>query len=163
MFIQKQEFINLKAILRILSVAVFCFIFGAEIYAAASVDVKQNIINQAKAMGVEPAIVLSIAKTESGFNQSARGAGGHIGVFQLSHATAKRMGINPHNLDDNIKGGIMYYKKMYDIFGSRELAVAAFNVGPEAVKRCNNTVPKHSRPFVSKIMSDYKIYKNSGI
>ena len=114
-------------------------------------------------MGVEPAIVLSIAKTESGFNQSAKGAGGHIGVFQLSRATAKHLGIDPHNLDDNIKGGIMYYKKMYDIFGSTELAVAAYNVGPEAVKRCNNTVPKHSKPFVSKIMADYMYYKKSGI
>ena len=55
----------------------------------------------------------------------------------------------------------MYYKKMYDIFGSTELAVAAYNVGPEAVKRCNNTVPKHTKPFVSKIMSDYMIYKKS--
>ena len=38
------------------------------VFAAGTADVKQNIINQAKAMGVEPAVVLSIAKTESGFN-----------------------------------------------------------------------------------------------
>ena len=44
-----------------------------------------------------------------------------------------------------------------------EIAVAAYNVGPEAVKRCNNTVPKHSKPFVSKIMADYRYYKKSGI
>jgi len=153
----------LRIILRSLLVIVFCFIFGTKLYAATTDDIKQNIINQAKTMGVEPAIVLSIAKTESGFNQSAKGAGGHIGVFQLSRATAKHLGIDPHNLDDNIKGGIMYYKKMYDIFGSTELAVAAYNVGPEAVKRCNNTVPKHSKPFVSKIMADYMYYKKSGI
>ena len=132
-------------------------------FAAATDNVKQNIISQAKAMGVEPAIVLSIAKTESGFNQAARGAGGHVGVFQLSHATAKHMGIDPYNLDDNIKGGITYYKKMYERFGSMELAVAAYNAGPEAIRRNNNVVPKHTRPFVSKIMNDYKYYKNTGI
>jgi soluble lytic murein transglycosylase-like protein len=125
--------------------------------------VKQCIITQAKAMNVEPAIVLSIAKTESGFNQAARGAGGHIGVFQLSNATAKTMGINPYNLDENIKGGILYYKNMYDMFGSMELAVAAYNSGPVAIKRCNNTIPKHSQQFVTRIMSDYKSYKNSGL
>ena len=152
------EFTDLRLILKIFTVIIFSFVFGTKLFAATTDEVKQNIINQAKTMGVEPAIVLSIAKTESGFNQAARGSGGHIGVFQLSRATAKHMGINPYNLDDNIKGGILYYKKMYNIFGSRELAVAAYNVGPEAVKRCNNTVPKHSRPFVSKIMSDYKYY-----
>ena len=152
----------MRITLRILLCIIFCFVFGAKLFAASD-EIKQNIINQAKTIGVEPAIVLSIAKTESGFNQSARGAGGHIGVFQLSRATAKRMGINPYNLDENIKGGIMYYKKMYDIFGSTELAVAAYNVGPEAVKKCKNTVPKHARPFVSKIMSDYRYYKKSGI
>ena len=125
--------------------------------------VKQNIIKQAKTMGVEPAIVLSIAKTESGFNQNARGAGGHIGVFQLSPATAKHMGVNPYDLDDNIKGGITYYKNMYNRFKKMELAVAAYNVGPEAVKRANYTVPKFSQPFVRKIMADYNSYKQSGL
>ena len=144
-----------------LSVTV-CTILASSVIAGTE-DVKQNIINQAKAMNVEPAIVLSIAKTESGFNQAARGAGGHIGVFQLSNATAKTMGINPYNLDENIKGGILYYKNMYDMFGSMELAVAAYNAGPVAIKRCNNTIPKHSQQFVTRIMSDYKSYKNSGL
>ena len=131
---------------------------------AASIDdVKQNIIQQAKTMGVEPAIVLSIAKAESGFNQNAKSAGGHIGVFQLSHHTAKNMGLDPYKLDDNIKGGITYYKNMYDRFGSMELAVAAYNSGPDSIVRHNNTVPKHSKPFVSKIMTDYKYYKGIGI
>ena len=138
-------------------------LFSCSVFAADTEVVKQNIIKQAKDMGVEPAIVLSIAKTESGFNQGAKGAGGHIGVFQLSHATAKNMGLDPYNLDDNIKGGITYYKNLYKRFGSMELAVAAYNVGPEAIKRNNNTVPKHSQRFVSRIMSDYKVYKSAGL
>ena len=132
-------------------------------FAATTEEVKQNIIKQAKEMGVEPAIVLSIAKTESGFNQSAKGFGGHIGVFQLSHSTAKHMGLNPYDLDDNIKGGITYYKNMFEKFGSMELAVAAYNSGPEAIRRNNNTIPKHSQMFVNRIMSDYKAYKSIGI
>ena len=152
---------------RLLLRGIFTFVlFSAVICSAYShsvEDVKQNIIRQAKEMGVEPAIVLSIAKTESGFRQEAKGAGGHIGVFQLSHSTAKNMGLNPYNLDDNIKGGIMYYKNMYNRFGSMELAVAAYNSGPEAVKRNNNTIPHHSRHFVTKIMNDYKAFKATGI
>ena len=146
----------------ILSTAI-TLLLGTSVFAASTDEVKQNIIKQANFMGVEPAIVLSIAKTESGFNQSAKGYGGHIGVFQLSHSTAKHLGVNPYDLNDNIKGGIMYYKNMYDRFGSVELALAAYNSGPEAVRRNNNIVPKHSKAFVSKIMTDYKYYKNKGI
>ena len=131
--------------------------------AATTEEVKQNIINQARQAGVDPAIVLSIAKTESGFNQNAKGMCGHIGVFQLSHSTAKTMGLDPYNLDDNIKGGITYYKNMYNIFGSMELAVAAYNVGPGTIKHHKNTIPKHTQPFVSRIMSDYRYYKNQGL
>ena len=143
--------------------SVALMVLSANVFAVTTEEVKQNIIDQAKSMGVEPAIVLSIAKTESGFNQSAKSASGHIGVFQLSHSTAKHMGLDPYKLEDNIKGGITYYKNMYDKFGSMELAVAAYNSGPDAVKRHNNSVPKHSQPFVTRIMSDYKYYKSIGI
>lgn len=144
--------------------SVFVALFlTSQVLASSTEEVKQNIIRQANSMGVDPAIVLSIAKTESGFRQEAKGLGGHIGVFQLSPHTAKTMGLNPYDLDDNIKGGITYYKNMYNRFGSMELAVAAYNSGPEAVKRCKNTIPTHSRRFVSKIMTDYKYYKGTGL
>ena len=150
-------------IFRGLITVILCFVMSGYAFASNAEEVKQNIIKQANAMGVEPAIVLSIAKTESGFRQEARGAGGHIGVFQLSQATAKNMGYNPYNLDENIKAGITYYKNMYNMFGSMELAVAAYNSGPVAVKRCKNTIPANSQRFVNRIMTDYKTYKNAGL
>ena len=52
---------------------------------------------------------------------------------------------------------------MYDKFGSMELAVAAYNVGPEIIKRNNNTIPRYTQNFVSRIMTDYKYYKAIGI
>ena len=42
----------------------------SSVYAFTTDEIKQNIVKQAKTMGVEPEIVLSIAKTESGFRQS---------------------------------------------------------------------------------------------
>jgi hypothetical protein len=63
-------------------------------------------------------------------------------------------------LDDNIKGGIMYYKSMYKMFGSMELALAAYNAGPANVKKYRAVPPfAETRRFVAKITSDYRMYK----
>ncbi len=153
-----------KFILKSISAVIITAVISCYSLAATTEEVKQNIIKQAKELGVEPAIVLSLAKTESGFNQNARGGGGkHIGVFQLSASTAKHLGVNPYDLDENIKGGITYYKNMYNKFGSKELALAAYNSGPIAVQRCNNTIPAGSKHFVNKIMKDYNIYKSANL
>ena len=102
---------------------------------AANVDtVKAAIVKYSVEMGVDPAITLSIAKAESGFKHETKSSHGAVGVFQLMPSTARRMGLNPYSLDDNIKAGIMYYKSMYKMFGSIQLAVAAYNAGPANVK-----------------------------
>ena len=125
--------------------------------------VKATIVKHAIAMGVDPAIALSIARTESGFRHEARSSHGAVGVFQLMPSTARRMGLNPYSLNDNIKGGIMYYKKMYNMFGSVELALAAYNAGPGNVKKYNNSIPPYAetRNFVRKITADVKRQKSS--
>ena len=125
-------------------------------------SIKVAIVKHAIELGVDPAIALSIARTESGFNHSARSSHGAVGVFQLMPSTAKRMGLNPYLLNDNIKGGIMYYKSMYKMFGSVELALAAYNAGPGNVKRYQSIPPfNETRRFVSKIMTDYNYYKKN--
>ena len=125
-------------------------------------SIKVAIVKHAIELGVDPAIALSIARTESGFNHSARSSHGAVGVFQLMPSTAKRMGLNPYLLNDNIKGGIIYYKSMYKMFGSVELALAAYNAGPGNVKRYQAVPPfSETRRFVSKIMTDYNYYKKN--
>lgn len=125
-------------------------------------SVKVSIAKHAIEMGVDPAIALSIARTESGFNHNARSSHGAVGVFQLMPSTAKRMGLNPYSLNDNIKGGIMYYKSMYKMFGSVELALAAYNAGPGNVRRYQAVPPySETKRFVSKIMTDYNYYKSN--
>lgn len=128
---------------------------------AASVDtVKAAIVKYSVEMGVDPAITLSIAKAESGFKHEVKSAHGAVGVFQLLPSTARRMGLNPYSLDDNIKAGIMYYKSMYNMFGSIQLAVAAYNAGPVIVKKYNAVPPyRETKRFVSQIMSDYYYLK----
>lgn len=123
-------------------------------------NVKESIVKHSLDLGIDPALALSIAKSESGFRHEARSSHGAVGVFQLMPSTAKRLGVNPYYLSDNIKGGLMYYKKLYNMFGSTELALAAYNAGPGIVKRYNRVPPYgETRHFVSKIMTEYNRQK----
>ena len=146
--------------LLLFTVALMCISFCAPAHASDVNTVKAAIVKHALEMGVDPAIALSIARTESGFRHEAKSRHGAVGVFQLMPSTAKRMGLNPYLLNDNIRGGIMYYKMMYKMFGSMELALAAYNAGPGNVKRYNAVPPyAETKRFVNKIMTDYHNYK----
>jgi len=128
--------------------------------AVSSVTVKEYIVKHSMEMGIDPALALSIAKTESGYCHEKRSSNGAVGVFQLMPSTAKKMGYNPYYLSDNIKGGLKYYQMMYKKFGSVELALAAYNAGPGTVSKYNGMPPfKETRSFVNKIMREYNNQK----
>ena len=142
--------------LLLLTFTLTCMLLSHVQCQAADVNsVKATIVKHAIEMGVDQAIPIRITHTESGFRHEARSSHGAVGVFQLMPSTARRMGYNPYSLNDNIKAGITYYKKMYNMFGSVELALAAYNAGPGNVKKYNAVPPySETRRFVSKIMTD---------
>ena len=122
--------------------------------------VKELIVKHSLDMGVDPALALSIAKTESNYKHSSRSRHGAIGVFQLMPNTAKRLGYNPYRLNENIKAGLTYYKMMYKMFGSVDLALAAYNAGPGNVRKYKGIPPfSETKSFVYKITKSYNDLK----
>lgn len=117
-------------------------------------QVKDKIVKHSVEMGVDPAIALSLAKAESGFRHDSRSPHGAVGVFQLMPGTAKRLGVNPYHIDGNIRGGLMYYKMLYKMFGSNELALAAYHTGPAYVLKHKRPAPC-SKNYISTIMKEY--------
>ena len=137
---------------------------SVDVQAAISEDViKESIVKHSMEMGVDPALALSIAKKESGFKHELKSPYGAVGVFQVLPSTAKKIGYNPYYLNENIKAGLTYYKMMYKMFGSTELALAAYNAGPGNVKKYGGTIPpfKETKRFVNIIMQDYQQMKNN--
>lgn len=141
----------------------FCLAFGTanSAHAAQSPqDVQKAIVSTALKMGVDPFVALSIAKLESNFNPNKRSPSGAVGLFQLMPDTARRLGVNPHTQDGNIKGGIMYYQMMYKKYGSMDLALAAYNAGPGNVARYKGVPPfKETKAFISRIKQEYYVLK----
>ncbi len=148
---------KLSLVLAAITIYSFSSAFASEIPAD---TVKETIIKHSLEMNVDPALALSLAKKESNYNHSLKSRHGAVGVYQLMPSTAKKLGVNPYYLNENIKGGLMYYKMMYDMFGSTELALAAYNAGPGNVKKYNAVPPfKETKHFVTKIMADYQALK----
>ena len=148
----------------LVAIALTVMLCGEANAAKVSEDVvKETIVKHSLEMNIDPALALSIAKKESGFRHELRSRHGAVGVFQLLPSTARIMGYNPYYLSENIKAGLTYYKMMYKMFGSTELALAAYNAGPGNVRRCGGKIPPYAetKRFVNVIMQDYHNQKKN--
>lgn len=86
-------------------------------------------------------LAVQTAFDESRGKQKARSPKGAIGVMQLMPGTASDMGVDPHNEDQNIDGGVRYLFRQYRDFGDPKLARAAYNAGPGAVRKYGGVPP----------------------
>jgi len=110
---------------------------------------------------VSPILVKAVIQAESSFNAQAVSQRGAVGLMQVMPATGRSVGVN--NLRDpqsNITAGVKYLKKLLILFNDDErLAVAAYNCGPEAMKRWDNQPPyKETIDFVDRVMAYYNYH-----
>lgn len=84
---------------------------------------------------MEPSLVKAVMMVESGGRPDAVSRKGATGLMQLMPQTAKDLGVDPKDPQQNIEGGSRYLQSMYDRFGRLELAIAAYNMGPGALSR----------------------------
>ena len=77
-------------------------------------------------------------------------------MMQLMPATADGLGVDPHDPAQNARGGAAYLRQMLAMFDNNvELAVAAYNAGPNAVLRHKGIPPyAETRTYVAAVM-DY--------
>jgi hypothetical protein len=87
------------------------------------------------------ALFRSNIAVESAFNPEAESQVGAIGLGQLMPDTADALGVDPHDPEDNLRGSARYLLAQLESFGSAELALAAYNAGPEAVRKYDGIPP----------------------
>lgn len=72
---------------------------------------------------------------ESGMNPGAVSPTGVEGPMQLTEATGASMGLDRDEPMQNVYGGAQYYAQLRNEFGDPALAAAAYNSGPDAVRK----------------------------
>ena len=108
----------------------------------------------AESHGLSAQLVEAVAWRESRLDPRAVSAKGALGVMQLMPATARAMGVDPRDPVANLDGGAAYLARMMQTFdGDVALALAAYNAGPDAVKRHAGVPPyPETRAFVAAVM-----------
>lgn len=121
-----------------------------------SQEISTQIINTATAFGIDPRLALEVAMTESGLNQAAVSPAGAIGIFQLMPATAASLGVDPHDPNQNIQGGVTLLAQLLSEFaGDTSKALAAYNWHPDAV---NAAVAQYGADWLSHAPSETQNY-----
>ena len=78
--------------------------------------------------------------------------------MQLMPATARELGVgNVLDPGQNVEGGSHYLRQMLDEHdGDLSLALAAYNAGPDAVRKYGGVPPyRETRDYVGKVMRVY--------
>lgn len=101
----------------------------------------------------------TLIQRESAFNPLAVSEKGAKGLGQLMPDTAREMGVNdPFDPHKNLVGSAKYFTQQLQRFGKLELALAAYNAGPERVKQYGGVPPfEETQAYIAWI------FKKAGI
>jgi hypothetical protein len=112
---------------------------------------------------IPTALVRAIMHAESNFNSNAVSSKGASGLMQLMPGTASEMYVKDiFDHRDNIEGGVRYLRVLANMFdGDMTKMVAAYNAGPDAVRKYGGQVPPYAetQAYVRKVLQLYFHYK----
>lgn len=116
----------------------------------------------ASRFNLEKELVCAVIKAESDYNPKAVSSKGAQGLMQLIPETARDLKVSdPFDIKENIRGGSQYLRMMLDQFaGDLDLALAAYNAGPSAVKEYGGIPPfKETIRYVEKVKTFLDLYR----
>ncbi|ACL65996.1 Lytic transglycosylase catalytic [Anaeromyxobacter dehalogenans 2CP-1] len=99
-----------------------------------------TIVLEAEAARIDPLLVLALIEVESSFDARALSGAGAKGLMQLRESTLRRelerVGLpagDPHDPVLNVRAGVRYLRRLLDAFGREEVALMAYNAGPNRI------------------------------
>ncbi len=100
----------------------------------------RTIVAESEAARIDPLLVLALIEVESSFDPDALSDRGAMGLMQLRAPTLRReierAGLAPafpHDPITNVQAGVRYLRRLLDAFGHEEVALMAYNAGPNRI------------------------------
>jgi soluble lytic murein transglycosylase-like protein len=127
----------------------------------------RSVIYYSALLGIDHRLSFAMIRCESGFNPTATSHAGAIGMTQLMPGTASGMGVDPWDIEQNIKGGLTYLSRQLHNFPGKSnyeqcmLGLACYNAGPGAVQRAGGVPNIPETVGYVKRVGDlfYQLYK----
>ncbi len=133
----------------------------AEPKASAALEPKE-LVNQAAARWhLPPSFLHAVVRAESAYRQDAVSPKGAIGLMQLMPGTARLLGADPKDAQQNVDAGARYLTELLmkyadDPYQVRK-AVAAYNAGPAAVDRYHGVPPyRETVAYVERVIRQWQ-------
>jgi soluble lytic murein transglycosylase-like protein len=108
-------------------------------------------------------LLLAVMAVESNYDPRALSEKGAMGLMQLMPGTAKDMYVaDAWDPEQNIEGGARYLRVLANQYeGDPVQVLAAYNAGPEAVRRAGGAVPNipETREYVRKVVELWKAFE----
>lgn len=107
---------------------------------------------------LDPDLVTSVIRAESGFNVRAVSPKGAQGLMQLMPQTASQLGVqNAFDPQANVEGGTRYLRELLERYNFDLIkALAAYNAGPQRVEQYGGVPPYYeTKAYVARIVRDF--------
>jgi len=123
---------------------------------AAAAPWTSAIRSAATKAGIDPDLLTSLVWVESSFQPDAVSPAGAVGLAQLMPGTAKGLGVDPTNPAQNLDGAARMLHGLIEQFGRVDLALAAYNVGPNALTRGLAQGQTPGRGYAEAVATKYR-------
>jgi soluble lytic murein transglycosylase-like protein len=107
---------------------------------------------------LDPDLVNSVIRAESGFNVHAISPKGAQGLMQLMPQTASQLGVqNAFDPQANVEAGSRYLRELLERYDFDLIkALAAYNAGPQRVEQYGGVPPYYeTKAYVARIVRDF--------
>ena len=121
-------------------------------------DITEAVNSASGRYRIDPDLVNSVIRAESGFKVHAVSPKGAQGLMQLMPGTASKLGVpNAFDPEANVDGGTRYLRELLERYNFDLIkALAAYNAGPHRVEQYNGVPPYlETRKYVASIVRDF--------
>lgn len=121
-------------------------------------DYEKMVEHYSELHGLDADLIKAVIYAESGGDPRARSPKGAAGLMQLMPGTAAELGLEDiFDPEQNIASGTRYLRSLFDRFHSVELALWAYNAGPQAVAK--GRLPAETEEYVPRVLKLRHFFK----